>query len=232
MLKFISKSRLIRPIARFIHKIWMDYRCGVVVYYDDPERARVIKLVRQVKGEVDLLLGDNEGYTIYRTVINTSKIKGDIAEVGTYKGGSSKIICEAKGRKTLHLFDTFEGLPELSKLYDTRLVQKGDYAASLIEIKRYLKGFKGVHFYKGLFPSTSGPVKNKKFSFVNLDVDIYESTLSGLRFFYPRMTRGGIIISHDYTSFRGVKKAVDEFFEDRVEPVVELSGTQCLIVKI
>lgn len=211
MLKFISKSRLIRPIARFIHKIWMDYRCGVVVYYDDPERARVIKLVRQVKGEVDLLLGDNEGYTIYRTVINTSKIKGDIAEVGTYKGGSSKIICEAKGRKTLHLFDTFEGLPELSKLYDTRLVQKGDYAASLIEIKRYLKGFKGVHFYKGLFPSTSGPVKNKKFSFVNLDVDLYKSTLSGLAFFYPRMSKGGSLSPTTTLVFRESRRPLMSF---------------------
>lgn len=231
MIKFITKSRFLKPIAGFIHKIWMDYKYGVVVYYNDQGRLKVIKLVRQIKKEVDLLLGDNEAYTIYRTIMNTAKIKGDIAEVGTYQGGSSKIICEAKDKKALHLFDTFEGLPELSKFDDTRLVQKGDYSASLVETKRYLKKYNKIHFYKGLFPSTSGPVRNRKFSFVNLDADLFMSTLSSLKFFYPRMTKGGIIISHDYTNVPGVKKAVDEFFADKTEPVVELSGSQCLIVK-
>lgn len=232
MIKFVTKSKIIKPIAKIIHKIWMDNKYGVVVYYNDPERVGVIKLVRQVKKEVDLLLGDNEAYTIYRMVKNTAKVKGDIAEVGTYKGGSSKLICEAKGDKTIHLFDTFEGLPEISNKDDSRLVNKGDYQASFGEVKKYLKKYKKVFFYKGLFPTTSKPVKNKKFSFVHLDTDLYECTLAGLKFFYPRMTTGGIIISHDYTSVPGVKKAVDEFFENKVEPVIELSGTQCLIVKI
>jgi len=231
MFRKIIKSKFVKPFTGFIHKIWM-HRYGVTVYYNDPERVKVIKLVRQVKKEVDFLLGDNEAYTIFRMVMNTTKVNGDIAEVGTYQGGSSKIICEAKGKKTLHLFDTFEGLPDLCESDDTTLVNKGDYAASLPKIKKYLKKYKKVHFYKGLFPSTSAPVKDTKFSFVNLDTDLYESTLSGLEFFYPRMTRGGVIISHDYTSVPGVKKAVDNFFRKKTEPVIELSGTQCLIVKI
>src|SRR3989344_4846708 len=148
MIRFITKSRLLKPITRFVHKIWMDYKYGVVVYYNDPGRLKVIKLVRKIKKEVDLLLGDNEGYTIYRTVKNTSKIKGDIAEVGTYQGGSSKIICEAKGKRALHLFDTFEGLPELSNLDDTRLVQKGDYSHHHSD--RY------HHCHPQLRPRTSG----------------------------------------------------------------------------
>ena len=37
----------------------------------------------------------------------TRKLSGDIAEVGVYRGGSAMIICEAKGNKKLHLFDTF-----------------------------------------------------------------------------------------------------------------------------
>jgi len=211
MIRFITKSRLLKPITRFVHKIWMDYKYGVVVYYNDPGRLKVIKLVRKIKKEVDLLLGDNEGYTIYRTVKNTSKIKGDIAEVGTYQGGSSKIICEAKGKRALHLFDTFEGLPELSNLDDTRLVQKGDYPASLVEIKRYLKKYNSVHFYKGLFPYTSGPVKNKKFSFVNLDVDLYKSTLSGLAFFYPRMSKGGSLSPTTTLVFRESRRPLMSF---------------------
>ncbi len=34
---------------------------------------------------------------------------GDIAEVGVFRGGTARVICEAMGERKLHLFDTFEG---------------------------------------------------------------------------------------------------------------------------
>jgi hypothetical protein len=39
-------------------------------------------------------------------------------------------------------------------------------------------------------------------------------------------------MSHDYIQFQGVREALDEFFEDKPETIVELSGTQSLIVKL
>ena len=131
----------------------------------------------------------------------------------------------------LHLFDTFEGLPEIAKEDENRYT-KGEFSASVEEVKRKLSDYQNVFIYKGLFPSTAGPVKNKKFSFVNLDVDIYESTLNCLKFFYPRMSKGGVIISHDYLQAKGVRKAFDDFFKNKPEPVIELSGSQCLVIKL
>lgn len=51
------------------------------------------------------------------------------------------------------------------------------------------------------------------FCFVNIDTDLYDSILSGLEFFYPKMCKGGVILIHDYFSlgYIGVKKAVDTF---------------------
>lgn len=206
---------------------------GVILYYDDPQRSKVINFIKRIKLEVKLLMEINEAYQVYMAVKNTKKIKGDIAEVGVYRGGSAKIICEAKGDKPLHLFDTFEGIPELSKM-DTGYYHKGEFPASLKDVKTYLKKYHNVHFYKGLFPSTAKPISNKKFSFVNIDVDIYESTFNCLEFFYPRMNGGGIIVSHDYINANaaGVRKAIDNFFKDKPEPVIEISGSQCLIVKL
>ena len=152
------------------------------------------------------------------------KIKGDIAEVGVYKGGSAKLICEAKGDKPLHLFDTFEGLPKVSK-FDDRKLLKGMFNAPLEDVKRIiLKKYRNVFFYKGLFPETAQLVKNKLFSFVHLDVDLYKSTKSCLEFFYPRINKGGIIISHDF-GLRGVRKAFDEFFKDKPELIIEIPGS-------
>jgi hypothetical protein len=191
-----------------------------------------IALIKRIKEETEMLLLDQEAYLIYAMVKKTEKIEGDIAEVGVYKGGSSKLI-RAATKKTLHLFDTFEGLPGICAKDDAKLVQSGEYSAPLESVKNYLADYPDIHFYRGLFPATAEPVKDKRFSFVHLDVDLYESTLNCLKFFYTRMNRGGVIIGHDYPTLGGVKKAFDEFLEDKPEIIIEPFATgQCLIVKV
>ena len=204
----------------------------VIISYSDPERSQVIDLIYVVQKESQMLLDVNEAYQIFMAVRRTEKISGDIAEVGCFKGGSTKIICEAKGNRTLHVFDTFEGLPDLSSEDNKKRFYAGQYYSLFENVKNYLKKYQNIHFYKGLFPSTAEAVNNNRFSFVHLDVDLYEATLAGLRFFYPRMNKGGVIISHDYIEVQGVKKAFDEFFADKPEPIIEMSGTQCLIIKL
>lgn len=230
----LSTDFLARPIKSIRRIVVYIIRCdyGVISWYREPDRKRVLDLIEKIKKENDVLLQDNEAYQIYMAVKRTEKIKGDIAEVGTYRGGSAKIICEAKGNRVLHLFDTFEGLPELSPNDNPQQFHKGQFIASFEDVKNYLKNYPNVHFYKGLFPSTADPIKNKKFSFVHLDVDLYETTLASIKFFYPRMNKGGIILSHDYINAPGVRKAFDDFFKDKTEPVIEMSGRQCLIVKL
>ena len=197
----------------------------------DNQGGGVIDLIKKIKSETEMLLADQEAYLIYTTVKKLEKIEGDIAEVGVYKGGSAKLIREAT-QKPLYLFDTFEGLPEISE-YDSEQNKKGIYSASLEEVKDYLKDYKNIHFYKGIFPETTSYVEDKKFSFVHLDVDIYQSTLDSLKFFYPRIVKGGVVISHDYRNSKGVKKAFDDFFQDKPEIIIQPFTTdQCLIVKV
>ena len=106
---------------------------------------------------------------------------------------------------------------------------------SLEDVRAYLARFPEVHFYKGCFPESAGTFADSpaRFCFVHLDVDIYESTKDGLEYFYPRMNRGGIILSHDYCSIglAGVKRGFDEFMKDKPEPVIELWDSQALLVK-
>lgn len=205
---------------------------GRLSHYGCDRRKEFAKNLRKIRKETDLLLEDIEAYHIYMAVKTTQKVPGDIAEVGVYRGGSAKIICSAKGEKALHLFDTFEGLPKVDEIDMVWPFYEGKFAASFESVRDYLKESRNVHFYKGIFPDTAGPVKDTVFSLVNLDVDCYESTKLSLEFFYPRMSRGGIIISHDYITAPGVKKAFDDFFEGKTEPVLETAGSQCLVVKV
>lgn len=199
-------------------------------------RRRIIDYILRVRKENDMKLLVNEAYQIFMAVRSVNKIDGDMAEVGVYRGGSARIICKAKADKSLYLFDTFEGLPDVLDVDKKETYYKGQYFAPFEFVKKSLSREKNVEIYKGFFPDTAGPIKNKKFSFVNLDVDIYKSTLDCLKFFYSRMNKGGIIMSHDYITDGkedgGVKKAFDEFFRDKVEPIILMSGSQCLVVKV
>ena len=198
---------------------------------DIPHRAEIYRRCREVRKETGMLLTDAEAYNVQATAGRTAKVAGDIAELGVYRGGTARLVCEVKGNRNLHLFDTWAGLPK-STQFDERF-QGGSFVASYEEVQSYLASYSGVHFHKGFFPDTAAGLEDLRFSFVHLDSDLYESTLSGLRWFYPRLNRGGVLISHDYYGpGDGVGKAFDEFFADKPECLVELSGTQVSFTKL
>jgi hypothetical protein len=175
-------------------------------------------------------------YNLYRLARQSVGGEGDLAEVGVYKGGSARIICAVKGAKPLRLFDTFAGMPEVNQAVDKGF-ERGDFSdCSLQGVRHYLRDFPNVHFYQGRFPESARQVAEPPcwYCFVHLDVDIYESTLSGLEYFYPKLSRGGILVSHDYqhTSCQGVRRAFDEFLRDKPERAVELWDTQCALFKL
>ena len=212
-------------------KYIIDHLNGSITFYNTDERAKVMVLIQRIKSENKMLLENNEAYQLYMAVKNTHKIDGCIAEVGSYLGGSAKLICEAKGEKELHLFDTFEGLPPLTEWDNSNQFKEGYFKSSFDFVKKYLNNYSNVYLYKGIFPKTSKPIEEKQFSFVHLDVDLHEATLASIEFFYPRMVKGGVLISHDYDE-TGVSKAFNDYFFDKPESIIEISGCQCLVVKL
>lgn len=183
--------------------------------------------------ESRMILSIREAYNLYYHLEATQSLGGAVAELGVYKGGGAKLISSFKADRPLYLFDTFSGMPDVDATLDVH--QKGDFAdTTLTNVKDYLKDESDICFCPGYFPDSTQSVSDAlEFSFVHLDADIYESTLSGLTYFYPRLKPGGVIISHDYhaISCPGVKKAVDTFFFDKHESVIPLWDTQCLIIK-
>ncbi|MFZ1075041.1 MAG: TylF/MycF/NovP-related O-methyltransferase [Minisyncoccia bacterium] len=212
----------------------MRARHGVVIFFQDKPRRDDLDTVHKVSKETKMLISDHEAYQLMMAVRRTKKIPGDIAEVGTYRGGSSKLIAIARGddsAKHIYLFDTFEGLPPLTDIDRTHFTDD-QYPADLAEVTAYLAPYPNVSLHKGIFPQSAGPILDKRFSFVHLDVDLYEATRDAIKFFYPRMERGAVLISHDYSTAPGVRKAIDEFMADKPEAVFESSWRQCFIVKI
>ena len=192
---------------------------------------QVVSLLKQVRRERTSLLSAFEAYNIYSLALSMSRLPGAMAEVGVFQGASARLICEAKGDKTLRLFDTFEGLPQGCDK-DNGVHRTGMYACSLESVSEYLSDYPQVEYYQGLFPDSASDTPDGEYCFVHFDVDLYEGTLACLEYFYPRMVPGGIMVSHDYGLLAGVEAAFTEFFSDKPEPVIDMPTTQCMVVKL
>jgi O-methyltransferase len=197
------------------------------------DNAEFMNAYIQLISEERILLSVREMYNIYYHVLRCKELDGDMAEVGVFRGGSAKLIRMFKGKARLLLFDTFVGMPATDKTKDEHGL--GDFSeTSLEQVQAYVGDGPDLEYRKGFFPGTvDDSVAARKFSFVNLDVDIYQSTLDGLNFFYPRLTEGGVIISHDYSSnfCGGVRAAFDLFCQENNIVAIPLWDTQCLILK-
>jgi hypothetical protein len=160
-------------------------------------------------------------------------VAGDTVECGAYKGASSYLICrriEGLGKRHC-VFDSFEGLSTPDE-NDGSYWTAGDLRTDDSEIRRNLRDFDFVDYYPGWIPERFGEVEERQFCFVHLDVDLYQPTYDSLKFFYPRMPSGAVLICDDYfTSCPGAVLAMDTYFADRPEEVVALPTGQAFIVK-
>ncbi len=220
-------------IGRILFDIATSFQYRLLTFYGYSDIA---KLIKKIKKEVSFGFLPLEAFTLYSVVKSQSKLPGDMAEVGVYQGGSAKIICEAKGNKKLYLFDTFEGLKDVSKTdthFGIKLWKEKDFSdTDLKTVEKFLQEYDNVYLFKGKFPENSEHIKNFSFSFVHIDVDLYQSTTNCLEFFYPLLTRGGTILIHDFHS-DGIKSAFNDFIQDKNDyTAITINGSQCLVVKL
>lgn len=157
-----------------------------------------------------------------------------VAEGGVFQGEFAKLINEYFPKQTIYLFDTFEGFDQR----DIKIEKESDfseYEANHLSItsEEMVLG-KLPHkdkaiIRKGYFPETAEGLESKKFVFVNLDFDLYNPILEGLRFFYPKLVDGGCMLVHNYYNpgYKGVKEAIDIFEQENGKLIKFPIGDHC-----
>ncbi len=151
-------------------------------------------------------------------------VDGDIVECGVWRGGMIAGIAELIGKgRNYFLFDSFEGLPEAKEIdgksaiawqqnkegenYHDNCKAEMDFAITAMEKT-------GVDYecIKGWFDETV-PVFNKsnEIALLRLDGDWYDSTMVCLKYLYPKVVNGGMIILDDYYTWDGCSRAVHDY---------------------
>jgi len=195
------------------------------------QSADFIKLYAQVKDRT--VVSKERHFMLYQLAKYANTKKGDIAEVGVYRGGTGKLIAMACPDKKVHLFDTFSGMPKVNPSIDDHV--EGEFSdTSLKSVQAFLTDCGNVTFHPGLFPRTAQSIRDRRFCLVNVDADIYQSIKDCLTFFYDRLIPGGIMLFDDYEWWRtpGVKKAIDEFLSNKPEVPIVTVRYQCMLIKV
>jgi O-methyltransferase len=165
------------------------------------------------------------------------RIAGDIVECGVWRGGSMMaaaltLQAEQDISRTLHLFDTFAGMPPPSEI--DRAAQSGRTAASLLaeadsssdlwalapidDVRANLESTNypadRIRFIRGRVEDTVPREAPAEIAILRIDTYWYESTRHELMHLYPKLSIGDILIVDDYGHWDGARRVVDEYIGD------------------
>lgn len=197
------------------------------------EYSEIVKkryhVIRGVETGCDLFLGEETGaysdsdyvriksFELAVREIRKRKIEGAVAELGVFRGEFAQYINQAFPNSTCYLFDTFEGFDANEALDE---LKNGNCTDTFVEAYKQtnigmvldrMKHLDKIVIRQGLFPASLEGLEDN-FIFVSIDVDFENSVYEGLKYFYPRLLKGGVIFVHDYNSdLFGVEKAVDRY---------------------
>ena len=179
--------------------------------------------------------GSDNDYVRLKTLealcLRLGGVPGAAAELGVYRGGFARWINALLPERTLYLFDTFEGFDPAESAGESAGFTEAHRNTSAEQVLAALPHPERAVIRPGLFPQTAAGLEAERFSLVSLDADLEESTLAGLRFFWPRMSEGGYLLLHDYNNPRlpGVRRALERFEAERGKlaavPLCDVSGT-------
>ncbi len=165
-------------------------------------------------------------HAMYLYCLDSWGVEGDVIECGTYKGFSAcclSWVCSYLNRRLI-VADSFEGLPENTT---DPYYKKGDFCGQLEEVRANIEDFgkiEQVDFLKGFYDTSLRGFK-RSLCMVWMDVDLYESSMDILHNLFNRLSRDGVIISHELFAERdfdngllkptiGPSKALHTFFTE------------------
>lgn len=159
-------------------------------------------------------------------------VPGAAAELGVYKGFFARCINQLLPERTMYLFDSFAGFA--SEACAAESFQAAHANTAIERVLAIMPHPETVTVRPGFFPGSLEGLE-ERFCLVSLDVDFYQATLDGLRYFWPRLERGGYLLLHDWGSpkLSGVAQAMRDYEAEigkqlPAVPLCDVGGTLVL----
>jgi O-methyltransferase len=227
-------SYLDRLITRSSRKLGLniDFKSAELV-----DRV-VTRLTGRARPAVDsgVMTNVEQRMNIYHLVsqVLVYEVDGDLVELGCHSGMTAALITKImqiyRSKKSLSVYDSFEGLPA-SSVVDGKQFQGGQLSTTEDELRanfsKYDLPLPKIH--RGWFKDTLPTQLPERICFAHLDGDFYDSILVSLEHVYPKLSNGAVCLIDDYcdpninptgwNKLPGVKAACDEYLSDKPEKV-------------
>jgi len=237
------------PVAKHLEVLLGDYRIGGERFID------LFQTCMQATGTVVTPFNVFQRYEtraqLCRYLLTTLDVPGARAECGVYRGASALLLCHAMRSRIpgfrgegMHLIDSFSGTSEsttadfipvrdASGETDLRAfftAGKTDTSAQLVH--SYLSGsFPDASIHAGWIPEVFGNLLQTNWAYVHLDLTLYEPTLAGLEYFYPRLSPGGVILCDGSIFCPGAEKAVRQYCDQAGIAYAVLAHREHVLIK-
>jgi O-methyltransferase len=194
-------TRLRGPVTRYSHELIVPMTSTYSPWYDDAEFRRVYDAIAGCT-----FVDQYKCYELWEQLGQMGHLHGDVLEVGVWRGGTGVLMsrrCQQLGLDAeVFLADTFAGVAKASEA--DPWYSGGEHADTSPAIVQALADRLGVkvHLLVGTFPEdTADAVASRRFRFVHVDVDVYNSARDVLTWAWDRLEVGGLVVWDDYGAF-------------------------------
>jgi hypothetical protein len=176
-----------------------------------------------------------------------ARVAGDFVECGVNAGFLSSAILTYLDWPTLgkrfYLVDTFAGPPmeqfskgEVANGAYAKVLQSllaGAYVTDLDAIRRNYREWPRIEIVQGVVPEVLPSLQAGAVAFLHLDMNCAFAEIEALRYFWDRLSPGGVVLLDDYSrqDYEPVGEAMDELAARLGARIVSLPTGQGMIVK-
>ncbi|HSX12811.1 MAG TPA: TylF/MycF/NovP-related O-methyltransferase [Chlamydiales bacterium] len=245
--KFVPSFFLKEPTPRPEYAFYQTYKSiADPVYHPNLDNTEMGADIRKVKQDIETeMYHDPYARSILYSFAKQSLLaKGDFIECGVHHGGGSHTMAFVLDRfaktRIMWCFDSFQGFSkpcekDLEVTSNKQFFREFDLNNTSVElVKKTLNQHQcPIKIVQGWIPNTFDAIKDRTFCCAHIDVDLYDPILESVKFLYPRMSKGGIMIFDDYgfPMCPGARQAVDEYFQDKKETVIAFPTGQSIVIK-
>lgn len=168
--------------------------------------------------------------------IRSNEVRGDFVECGVWRGGcvifmAAYLSVYGMSNRKVFAVDSFMGLPKPSADLDKSIdLSKDLYPELAVSMETVKDNFRvyglnpdEINFLAGWFKDSLPVLDSNSIALLRLDGDLYESTRDCLVNLYDRVVEGGIVIIDDWGVLPPCKQAVIDFFEERNQPLPNMT---------
>ena len=209
-MRSLARRTLPRPVTYALRarRIGVDALLHGIPGLCMAEGRNLLGSMQRVSDSVPCGHSEEEMLRVVTAIVGTpAEVQGVVVECGCWKGGSSAKMSLAAGlaKRQMFVFDSFQGIPANDQGFSRTIhgqavaFKEGDYVADIDQVRDNIATFGNLSvttlspgWFEDTLPGFPHPV-----AVAYLDVDLASSTMTCMRYLWPRLSPGGIIFSQD-----------------------------------